>query len=391
MTAPAFNTPFDPYYDLYSVNRLDVTIPDHFSTYVPDFVNAVDFQCLSVICPDPTFGAKQWTYRGKWISLGIYRDEGREAAQRPPTVNLTWSRASTILTIIDPAGHRLRSGDYVDLYNINVPSLLHKVITVINANIFTVSVPLYGATSGVLGAYQPSDEYNFYEQNVVFRLLPSFQLVPWSFIQQLFVDSAPDEFPQVRELYNITTESIKQMPRGKSKSTNYDLPTTSRPIVETVPLARRFGQVYDEAGDPLNVDYISDGQPVPLDNFDEPNLDSNRGFNSTFVNPPSPDRVMVYDFYGGEINDPTRGPYFRTDLITRDLTKPPPIDNIERAEQNGVPYYGMKLYDRFMNLVIGIQENNATVIRQNLLPLKLDRYNRPAKLPIRKFGRLQGF
>jgi hypothetical protein len=391
VTSPAFNTPFDPYYDLYSISKLDFAVPDHFAIYPPEFVNSIDFQCLSVICPDPDLGAKQWTYRGRWITLGIYRDEGRETSQRPPTVDLTWTRSSTTLTITDPAGHRLRNGDFVDLYNINVPSLPRKPITVINANTFTVKVPLFGASSGALGAYQPSDKYNFYEQNIVFRLLPSFQLVPWSFVQQLFQDSAPDEFPQIRELFNITTQTVKQLPRGKSKSTNYDLPTTGRPIVETVPLARRFGQVYDEAGNPLKVFYRSDGQPVPLENFDEPKLDPNRAFNSPDVNPVPPDRVQVYDFYGLEINDVNRGPYFRTDLITRDLDKPAPINNIKRAEQNGVPYYRGKLYDRFMNLVIGIQENDMTVIRQNLLPLKLDRYNRPAKPPLRQTGRLQGF
>lgn len=397
MTSPAFNTPFDPAYDVYSVSRLDFAIPDHFDVYAPEFLNEIDFKCLSVICPNPEKGAKQWTYRGKWLTIGVYRDEGRESSQRPPTVGLSWVRSSTTMTIIDPAGHRLRTGDYVDLYNINVQTLLKTKITVINPTSFTVTVPLFGATSGTNGAYQPSDLYNFYEQNYVFRLLPSFQLVPFSLIQQLFTNSAPVPEPAVRELFNVTTNSSVLLPRGKSKSFNYDLPTTAKPIVDTLPLARRFGQVYDESGTPLKIEYQDDGQPVNSVAYDEEHLDPHKRFNAPLVNDPvmvdpSVDQwVHVYDFYGFQVNDSTRGPYFRTDLITRDLDMPAPYNNIKRAEQNGVPYYAGKLYDKFANLVIGIQTNNATVIRKNLLPLRLDRFNKPEKLPIRQIGRLQGF
>lgn len=397
MTSPAFNTPFDPAYEIYSISRLDFAIPDHFDVYIPDFLNEIDFQCLSVICPNPEKGAKRWTYRGKWLTIGVYRDEGREPAQRPPTVGLGWSRSGTTLTIIDPAGHRLQTGDYVDLYNINVQSLLRKKITVLSPSSFTVTVPLFGDTSGVNGAYQPSDPYNFYEQNYVFRILPSFKLVPYSLIKQLFEDSAPVPEPSVRELYNVTTTSNVLLPRGKSKTVNYDLPTTAKPIVDTLPLARRFGQVYDESGAPLKIDYRGDGQPVPSTAYDEEHLDPHKRFNAPLVDDPYMEDpnfdawVHVYDFYGFEINDPNRGPYFRTDLITRDTEKPAPYDNIKRASQNGVPYYDGKLYDRFGNLVIGIQTNNATSIRKNLLPLRLDRFNRPEKLPIRQIGRLQRF
>ena len=107
--------------------------------------------------------------------------------------------------------------------------------------------------------------------------------------------------------------------------------------------------------------------------------------------PTTDSRVYVYDFYGLEINDPLRGPYFSTTLITRDLDKAPPYDNILRDGVNNVPYYSKILYDMFGNRVFGIQTNNATVIRENLLPLSLDRFNRPIKSPIKTIGRLQGF
>ena len=413
MTAPAFNTPFDPYYDQFSISYKDFVVPDHFDVYIPEFTNEIDFHCLSVICPSPNKGAKLWTYGGKWLTIGIYRDEGREPAIRPIRSGLSWVQNSNLLTFVDPAGHLLVTGDKVDLYNINVTSLLAVPITVLNSTTFTVPVEV-GSSSGSSGAYQPTDPYNFYEQNYVFRILPSFALVRWSLIQELFAASAPTIDPQQREMYNITTNSSKILPKGISATTNYNLPTSSIPIAAKLPLDRRFGQLYNEQGYPLDINYISNGQPVPSKSYDSPHLSSHKSFNSSLTNedvvygdnfrvtngndqritdiadlrilflPDNGDtRVYVFDFYGGEINDPTRGPYFRDDLIVRDTTKPAPYDNILRDDQNNVPYYAGALYDIFSNKVIGIQENNATVVRENLLPLKLDRFSRPVKSPVK--------
>lgn len=387
MTSPAFNEPFNPLYDEYSISRKDFELPPHFDFYAPEFVNEVDFHCLSVISPNPEHGAKIWTDRGSWITIGIYRDEGREPAQRPPTVGLTWSRAGSVLTMTDPDGHRLRNGDTVDLYNINVASLLKRPITVLNDTQFVISTFVFGDTTGSIGAYQPTAVYNFFEENYVFRMLPSFKLVKWADIQSLFELSAPDVHPQTRELFNITSNSVTKLPRGKSATSNYDLPN-SRPTIDNVPLAKRFGQIYNEVGDPLKIEYQETGQPVPVTRFDEPNLDNRKSLN---VPTTQDTRVYVYDFYGFEINDPARGPFHRTDLITRDTSKQAPFNNILRASQNQEPLYGGKLYDRFGNLVIGIQENDATSVRLNLLPLKLDRFNKPIKSPINRLGRLQGF
>ena len=391
MTAPAFNDVFNPYYDQFSIWQGYLNIPSHFDVWMPDFFNEVDFQCLSVIAPNPAKGAVQWTLNGRWMTIGIYRDEGRATAQRPATINLSWSRTNKVLTITDPAGHRLLAGDYVDLYDINVPQLLRQPITILSPTVFTVPTLLYGPTSGSIGAYQPSDPYNFYEQNIVFRLLPSFQLVPWSYVQTLFASSAQPQSPQLRQIYNITTSVNTQVPRGKSSSTNYDVPYIPVPSVNPTPSDVRFNQVYDEQGNPLEMSYDSYGYPVTITNFDRPNLNSANDYNSPEVNPPSPARVFVYDFYGGEINDPARGPYFSTTLITRDTTVTPPLNNILRASQNEVFYYSGKLYDGFMNRVVGIQTDNATVVRRNLLPLELDRFNHPTKTPVTQTGRLQGF
>lgn len=391
MTIPQFTEPFHPFYDIFSISRFDFSIPSHFDVYQPDFINSIDFQCLSVICPNPAKGAIKWTKNGRWITIGIYKDEGRSPAKRPPTIGLTWSRVNKVLTIVDPAGHRLRTGDLVNLYNVNIGQVLRQPITVINETTFTAPTVIIGPMSGNNGAYQPSNEYKFSEENYVFRLLPSFKLIPIEEIQQLFLDSAPSQYPQTRELYNITKNQRIKTPQNKSNDVNYDLPIGNSVISEKSILETRFDQQYDENNKPLKISYYEDGQPVQLTNYDEKRLNLKIGFNQVPSNLTGQDRVVVYDFYGLEINDINRGPFYSASLITRDQDKPGPIDNIARAEQNGEPYYSGKLYDVFGNLVIGIQDNNATVSRNNLLPLKIDRFNRPVKLPNKTTGQLIGY
>lgn len=416
--SPALNDVFNPKFDEFSISRYDFVVPDHFDVFVPEYLNETDFQCLSVICPSPKKNAKRWTYNGRWLTIGVYRDEGRDPTVKPATTNLSWTRVGTKLTIIDPAGHKLHTGDPVNLYNINVPQLMNVPIVYISSTTFTVQTSNAGLNLGVDGAYQLAIPYNFFEQNYVFRILPSFVLVPWSLVQQLFADSAPIQAPQKRELFNVTYGVTAQVPKGLNKSTNYSLPITGQSIDDDFDVSRRFDQVYDENGTALKISYKQDGQPVSSRNYDFPHLDNHKAFNAPLINEnavygdsyrvttaaelratddgsirllnlphdeaTSDIRVYVFDFYGYEINDPRRGPYFSTELITRDLTKPAPYNNILRAGQNNVAYYSKKLYDIFNNYVIGIQETNATVIRQNLLPLELDRFNRPVKKPALK-------
>lgn len=99
-------------------------------------------------------------------------------------------------------------------------------------------------------------------------------------------------------------------------------------------------------------------------------------------------RVYVYDFYGLDLNDPTRAPYYSEQNISRDTTQAVPIDNINIAkhgdttiDSNGITVTVGKIYDKFGNIVVGIQENNATVVKQPILPLVLDSFNRPVKAP----------
>jgi hypothetical protein len=69
------------------------------------------------------------------------------------TVNggISWTRSGTILTISHPS-HGRSSGDFAIVRNANVDQL-PGVITVVDANTFTLVTPNSGATSGADGAY----------------------------------------------------------------------------------------------------------------------------------------------------------------------------------------------------------------------------------------------
>lgn len=386
MSSPAINNYFDPAYDRFSISSAELTLPHYYSVYDPDPRNQADFHCLSVICPSPELGATRWTVDGKWITIGIYRDEGRPTAPRPLRIGISWTRVGSTLYLNDPNGHCLEQGDYVDLTSVNVGQLNNRLPTIIDKHNFSVTTWVSGGVSG-FGSYTMTNDYNFSERRYVFRLLPSFKLVPWSVIQAIFKSTEPRSQPDVRSLYNITRDLTVNLPRGKTSDVNYDVLRNDSSI--SLALERRFDQQYDEGGEPLKIKYRNDGLPIELHNYDEIRLNDQIYFNQLPVNPIGPSRVSVYDYYGFEINDITRAPYWRSDLITRNLEAKPPINNISVATNNfGEPLCKTPVFDVFGDLVIGIQENNATVVRRPLLPLKLDVFNRPVKAPKSSSGQL---
>lgn len=378
MTSPAFNEPFNSFYDEYSIRAAVLSLPYYWSIFHPD--NSIDFTCLSVITPNTAKSASAWTSRGRWITLGIYRDEGRDPAVPPARSSCTWTRLGTVLTVTDPVPHGLLPGDMVAIYNVNltaIPSAPVKLV--LDQYSFTVTTQAGGSSSGSGATYQQA-EVNFYETHCVFRLLPSFKLVKYSEVLQLFADTAPLQTSSQRSLYNITLAEEQAVPQGKSASVNYEV--AQRRIVQTSTseLKRRFDQVYDEQGVPLPVKYDALGFPITPFHVSKATDNEHTALNQPTVNQAN-DRVYVYDFYGIDVND-SRGPYFVTDVITRDTTKLAPKDNIKRKQNNDVDIYSKPLYDIFGNLVLGIQENNALYIRELTLPLALDKFNHPVKLPV---------
>lgn len=388
MSLPGFNEPFHQYYNNFSIDIRSLKIPNHFKSVQPE--NQDDFNCRFIIYPDPLLGAKKWTINGRWITIGIYRDEGREPAQKPIKGSLNWSRVGTELTITDTDPHMLFIGDLIDLYNTNESQSLNlSIVKVIDEFRFIVNVNDIGDLNGVNGAYQPSLETNFYEQNCVFRLLPSFKLVPIQLIFQLFDDTSPLTYSSRRELFDITLNDVVKIPNISSKSVNFELPRASSSFISIKnPLNVRFDQVYDENGNPMPLKYDLGGNVIIPNRVDSKYKNEKLNFNQPMINEPIEgiddpsldQRVYAFDFYGLDINDPSRGPYFSSDIITRDLDKDSLKNNIKRkTNSNDIVLYSGKIFDIFGNFAVGIQETNSLLTRNLILPLSLDAFNKPIK------------
>ena len=384
-----FNNPFDPFYDQFSIHEADFSMPSYFSSYVPD--NQTDYQCVNVISPAPEKGAVAWTINGsnqinsnvgndeRWITLGIYRDEGRAAAQRPSTSGLSWTRSGYIVTILDPS-HKLHAGDIINVWNINIPIMENvEIISVVTGISFAFNGLISGGSSGSGAMYQENFATNFYENYRVFRLLPSFKLLPYADVLDIFTNTAPIPAKPQKTLYSITTNTNVNLPIGSNDSSNYQLPTIVLPTSSKSSLPRRFGQVYDAGGQPLTITYLQNGYPSYVNNVDSPNKNP-QIFNNTTVNAPSADPyIYVYDYYGLQINDASRAPTYSTGNIIRNFSISGNVNNFTISP--AIDYIST-LNDLFGNLSIGVQQDNALVIRKQILPLELNAFNKPIKSPI---------
>lgn len=375
MSVPDFNDPFHSFYDQFSIHVADFVMPAHFDQYVPD--NQTDYACVNVIAPDPAKGAVEWTLNDAWITIGIYQDEGRPATQRPATSGLSWTRSGYTVTINDP-NHKLHVGDTVNVLNINAPVLENvAVLSVVAGASFTFNGLVTGTSSGSSASYQENFATNFYENYRVFRLMPSFLLLPYADVLAIFAATAPTPATPQKTLYSITTDTNVNVPTGSSESTNYQLPTVVLPTSSKSALPRRFGQVYDASGQPLPLTYLQDGYPVFVNNVDSPNKNPQIFYNNP-VNPSSDPYIYVYDYYGLQINDASRGSTYSTGNVTRNVSVSGDLNNFTISPSIG---YNRTLNDLFGNLAIGVQQDNALVIRKQVLPLEVNYFNKPVKNP----------
>lgn len=386
MTIPHHDL-FNTFYNDYSITADKISIPRHFDVFAPD--NEDDFSCVAVISPSPAKGAKSWTRNGRWLTIGIYRDEGRPTTKRPEVTGVTWGLVGDEMLLTTQLTHDLVVGEPVTVGT--VVSFATTVFKVYDN--FTFSIIANPPTSSGVTAYTQETPISFYDNYRVFRVLPSFKLLTYAELLQIFADTAPSETLDRRELYNLTSANTELLLPPKTVDLNYALTSQSA----AAPLERRFDQVYDEQGAPLKLAYDALGRVIIPHSVDSRFKNSKILFNQPVVNEVDWDvqngvsnlRVYAYDFYGLDINDPTRAPYFSSDIITRDLTKEAPRDNLLRRELNdGTSIHPGFCFDRFGNRVIGIQETNALMSRQHILPLHLDVYNRPVKTPSSRVGKI---
>jgi hypothetical protein len=369
-----FNDPFNSFYDQFSMHEADFTMPAHFNSYVPD--NQNDYQCVNVIVPSVSKGATSWTMDGKWITLGIYRDEGRPATQRPARTGLSWTRSSRTITITDSAGHKLHTNDLVNVENINVP-MFNVPVTIIDPYTFTIQGSVSGVTSGAAATYQDNFVTNFYESYRVFRLMPSFKLVPISLVLQIFDLTKPTPALTQTTMFNVTANETVRIPIGNSSDVNYQLPTATQSKHDLLPLLRRFGQVYDSNGQPLQLHYMSNGYPITVNNVDSIYKNKQVFYNVPVDNVSDP-FIYAYDYYGLLMNDSSRGSTYSTSNVTINSAITTDVNNITVDPATG---YTSTINDLFGNLAIGVQTNNALVVRKQILPLTLDAFNLPTKDP----------
>lgn len=374
MSVPDFNDPFNSFYDQFSIHEADFSLPTHFNRYVPD--NQGDYQCVNVIVPSISKGAISWTIGGKWITIGIYRDEGRPATQRPAQTGLTWSRVNRTITITDPNGHKLHAGDTVNVNNINLP-LVDVPVTIIDPNTFTVQGFITGASSGSTASYQDNFVTDFYENYRVFRLLPSFKLIPISLVLQIFDQTKPVPAVAQPTLYSVTAGKMVTVPVGNNADFNYQLPTATQSSKDLLPLLRRFGQVYDSTGQPLELTYMSNGYPISINNVDS-SYKNQQIFYNVPVNQISDPFIYAYDYYGLLMNDASRAPTYSTSNVVINSFA---VD-VNNIMVNPATGYVSTINDFYGNLAIGVQTNNALVVRKQILPLTLDAFNLPVKVPV---------
>ena len=380
MTIP-FNDPFNTFYDQYSIKTDELSIPAWWNIFKP--LNSDDFNCLSIISPSTQHGARKWTVNGSWLTIGIYRDEGREPAIKPSVTGLPWIRSGTTLVIFDPS-NLVEVGQSITLYNLNTASLTTTVAST-GPGAFSINVEDLGDLSGSNGAWQSSSMTNFFESNIVFRLFPSFKLIKWSEVQSYFSASTPLNTAS-RELLNITTGQTIKPPSARTAYTDYTLQTNKTDKPELL----RFRQRFDEAGRPLKTNYNPAGFPIIQNKTYSIKQNSTVLFQNPIINEvlelienPFIDTVPdVFDFYGLPINDISRGPYFVNDIISRNLTVLSDIDNITRKTNGISELFSGRLFDRFGNLVIGIQTDNGLVSQTPILPIPLDQFNHPFTDPI---------
>jgi len=146
-------------------------------------------------------------------------------------------------------------------------------------------------------------------------------------------------------------------------------------IKSTNRLPVRFGQAFNEGGQPLPLHYLNNGYPSTPHNVDSPYSNAQ----TFFTVPPADQKLRIYDFYGLNLNDPQRGPYFSDQNVTISQ-----IDHVTlevRKDHLGNLIYASTLNDEFGNQVIRGSSSLALKIKKQLLPLELDSFNRPIKEP----------
>lgn len=363
---PPFNDPFSVAYDELSMHHSE--LPKHAGCYVYTPDNYDDYQCLAIWQPTPELGAREWIRNGKRILIGLYRDEGR-ATQVQPLTEMTWTRTFDVLTASCSKAHHMLVGDKVTLEGINVLDGLTATVTAVTALTFQATTSASGSSSGT-GFYSPEKPINFAEEHIIFRLLPLFKPVSIATVLEILDGADPQQSRSIVNLTNIQSGDVQATSEITTRSTSV--------------LYRRHRQQLDELNRPLTQTYDTRGRVI------KPDLRFNKHSNAKlYVNVPMVNqhdpiptqnaRLPTYDYYGFDLNDPTRGPFYRTDIVGYSSQS---AVGLSRYENNGTPVYSGVIHDVFGDYVVGARSNNTLITRKPVQPLLIDHHNTPYKRPI---------
>lgn len=363
--SPNFNDPFSTTYNEVSCHRNDLPTYRGCYVYTPD--NHDDYQCLALWQPAPELGAREWTRNGKRILIGVYRDEGR-TVQRQPLLPMTWTLAGTTLTVVTDRPHHLSIGVEVELAA--APETSALVTSIQSSTVFTVEVTPGSATGN--GAWSPTAEIDFFNDYVVFRLLPTFKPVSVALIRDILAAAEPE-----LSRANVTLTDI----RTGATQVKSEVQTFSSSM-----LYRRHRQQLNELQQPLRQIYDARGRVIPPDLRFTKHANAALYFNVPMVNqwdaiPTSNASLPAYDFYGFPLNDASRGPFYAADIIRYDSSN---AVGLGRRTNGGSAIYSGVIHDVFGDYVVGSRSNNTLITRKPVQPLLVDHHNSPYKRALRR-------
>lgn len=227
----------------------------------------------------------------------------------------------------------------------------------------------------LIGVYRDEGRLDDVDQyaNVVFRLLPTFKVVPLAVIDEILAGCNPEESRELVALTDIRTGDVQ---------VNSEVQTYT-----TSTLYRLHRQQMDELSKPLRQVYDAKGRPIPPDLRFSKKENAALYLTTPMTNqwdpiPTANPFLPVYDYYGFPLNE-RRNPLHRTDIITYD---PDSVNGIKRLVlgNGSTPVYDGPLFDVFGDYVVGARANNTLITRKPVQPLRVDHHNTPFKAAHRR-------
>ena len=213
----------------------------------------------------------------------------------------------------------------------------------------------------LIGVYRDEGRYGLSETNVVFRLLPSFRVVPVSVILDILENANPELNRHTVALTDIVSGSTKLL-------SEVDLRQRGAGADH-----RQHRQQFDELRKPMRQDYDARGNVI------QPKLRFSKHANAAlYLAPP------LVDQYAGQHTSnavlPVYDYYSRPLLPTDVFYDPDSVDGLGYGDD----YDGQFEHDVFGDFIVGARANNTLITRKPVQPIQVDHHNAPLKRPSRR-------